>query len=461
MHAANSAHALAAKTAPGLWSRFSATSETIRLGLLFGTMYFVQGIGEPTEGLVTQPVRSILKQWGFGASELAGFAALLALPWWLKPIYGLVSDFIPLAGYRRRSYLVIAGTTAAISFLGVFLFPVPFGARWLLLAALVLPTVAVAWSDVVIDALMVERGQPRGITGHLQAVQWGAMWSATIVAGLIGGYLAQHGAEYWAFLICGLLSAVGLTMSIVAVKEAKVTAPHRPRAMRELPLAAAEMWRAVRVPQVLLVIGFLVLWNFSPFSTAVLYVHMTEQLGMSEQFYGETVSLMAAGALVASVAYGFFCRRVPFLYLVHASILCGMLSIAAYWLLAGQRSAAFISLAVGFFHMTGTMVQLDLAARCCPLKAAGTVFAAIMAVSNLSLSVATGLGGIWYEQALAVWGPATAFNTLVTLGVAVTAGCWLLTPAFRRHLAVSAAPVVATANPDATPAIASQPRQAA
>ncbi|MBX9791781.1 MAG: MFS transporter [Pirellulales bacterium] len=435
MHAATSAQALAAKGSPGIRSRFSATSDSLRLGLLFGTMYFVQGMGEPTEGLVTQPVRSILKHWGFGVSEIAGFAALLALPWWLKPIYGLVSDFIPLAGYRRRSYLVIAGTTAAISFLGVFLFPVPFGARWLLLATLVLPTVAVAWSDVVIDALMVERGQPRGITGHLQAVQWGAMWSATIVAGLIGGYLSQQEEEYWAFLICGLLSAVGLLMAIVAVREPKLAAVHHPRALGELPRATAELWRAVRVPQVVLVIAFLMLWNFAPFSTAVLYVHMTEQLGMSEQFYGETVSLMAGGALVASVAYGFVCRRVGFLYLVHASILCGVLSIAAYWLLAGERSAAVISLAVGFFHMTGTMVQLDLAARCCPLRAAGTVFAAIMALSNLSLSIATGLGGIWYDQAQGLWGPAAAFNSLVALGVVVTAGCWLLTPAFRRHLA--------------------------
>lgn len=405
-------------------------------------MYFVQGIGEPTEGLVTQPVRSILKSWGYGAAEIAGFAALLALPWWLKPIYGLVSDFIPLAGYRRRSYLIIAGTTAVISFLGMFLFPVPYGARWLLLASLVLPTVAIAWSDVVIDALMVEQGQPRGITGRLQSVQWGAMWSATIAAGLIGGWLSQHGVQIWAFLICGVLSAIGLAMSILAVEEARLTKPRHAQSWRELPRAAAETWQAVRVPQVVLVIGFLVLWNFSPFSTAVLYVYMTESLGLSEQFYGETVSLMAVGALMASVVYGFVCRRIPFMYLVHASILCGMLSIAAYWLLTGPRSAAAISLVVGFFHMTGTMVQLDMAARCCPLRAAGTVFATIMALSNLSLSIATFLGGVWYGHVLTDWGAAPAFNSLVGLGVVTTAGCWLLTPAFRRYgIEVSRAPL--------------------
>ena len=73
-------------------------STTLRLGLLCGAIYFVQGIGEPTEGLIAQPVRSILKSWGQGDAAIATFAALLAIPWSLKPLYGLLTDFVPLAG---------------------------------------------------------------------------------------------------------------------------------------------------------------------------------------------------------------------------------------------------------------------------------------------------------------------------------------------------------------------------
>jgi hypothetical protein len=44
----------------------------------------------------------------------------------------------------------------------------------LLLLVLLLPSaVAVAFSDVVVDALMVKEGQPRGMTGRLQSLQWG------------------------------------------------------------------------------------------------------------------------------------------------------------------------------------------------------------------------------------------------------------------------------------------------
>lgn len=41
--------------------------DTRALAPLFGAMYFIQGIAEPTEGLIAQPVRSLLKTWGHSA----------------------------------------------------------------------------------------------------------------------------------------------------------------------------------------------------------------------------------------------------------------------------------------------------------------------------------------------------------------------------------------------------------
>ncbi|MGH8628039.1 MAG: hypothetical protein ACREYC_23150 [Gammaproteobacteria bacterium] len=51
-------------------------------------IYFVQGIGEPTEGLIAQPVRSLLDSWGHSATEIGDFALLVSLPWVIKPLYG-------------------------------------------------------------------------------------------------------------------------------------------------------------------------------------------------------------------------------------------------------------------------------------------------------------------------------------------------------------------------------------
>ena len=110
---------------------------------------------------------------------------LIALPWAFKPLYGLLTDFVPLAGTRRRSYLLLSTAVTAAGFATSD----PAAGRTDRSAArkLLLPTLGVAFSDVVIDALMVEKGQTLGITGLLQSAQWTAMYAGTIIAGYLGG----------------------------------------------------------------------------------------------------------------------------------------------------------------------------------------------------------------------------------------------------------------------------------
>ena len=402
-------------------------TDAIRLSLLFGAIYFIQGIGEPTEGLIAQPVRSLLNHWGQTTAQIGTFMALVSLPWAIKPLYGLISDFLPLAGSRRRSYLILTTAATALSLGYLYFVPPEPGATRLLLWLLVIPTVGVAFSDVVVDALMVERGQPLGLTGRLQSIQWAAMYSATVATGFLGGWLSEHDRQEWGFLICAVATAASFVLAVVWVREEPTGTSAESAAD-----AALALGRAVRTPGVLLAAAFLFLWNFNPFSSSVQYVYMVRDLGLSEQFYGNTMSLFATAAIVASLAYGFYCRRVPFGWLLQLSILSGVLSTLAYWGLTGKLSAVLVTVVSGLTYMTGSLIQLDLAARVCPPKAAGTVFAVLMAVSNLGIVMSTWIGGIWYDQLSAGWGDRAAFNTLVAIGAAFTAGCWLLVPWLRR-----------------------------
>jgi hypothetical protein len=401
--------------------------DALRLGLLFGAIYFLQGIGEPTEGLMAQPALSLLKSWGSTPAAITAFMALLATPWSLKPIYGLLTDFVPLGGTRRKGYLLLSGGTTAISLLGLYAFPVRPGASAALLVRLLIPTVAVALADVAADALMIERGQPLGLTGLLQSVQWGCLYAAGIVTGPLGGALSQQKREADAFLICGGGGLVMVVLVLVCVREPPSTrAAPRP----DWRAALATLAGALRPGRgsVLAVGGFLFLWHFNPFSNAVLYAHMTQGLGFSQQFYGQTVAQTAVASIVASIGYGLYCRRVPMTALVHGSIVLGVLSTLGYAGVVDARTAVLVTWATGITYMTATLIQLDLAARACPPAVAGTVFAVLMALENLSMSVSTWLGGILYEQGAARWGDRQAFQVLVLIGSALTACCWLLVP---------------------------------
>lgn len=407
------------------WHRLD--HQSVRLCLLFGTLSFVQSFAEPTEGLLAQPVRALLGDWGTHMAGIAAFSALLALPWALKPLFGLLTDFIPIAGTRRRSYLAITCALAGGVFLGLWAIPVHAGAQRALLVWLLIPTAALVFSDVVTDALMVERGQPLGMTGRLQAVQWGSSYASGLIAGSLGGTLSENGRQDLGYLLCGAAALVGLMVTILSVREP----PQAPNPTGFWD-AAATLRRAARSPAVVGVGGFLFLWNFNPFSTVVLHLHMTRALGFSEQFYGNSVSLLSLAAIAACLSYGLYGNRIPRPVLIHLSIALGVLSTLGYLAMTDERSAVVVTLGIGFTYMTALLIQLDLAAQACPPEAAGTVFASLMALSNISMSLSTWLGGDLYDRFAARWGSAASFRALVAIGAGLTACCWLMMPVLSR-----------------------------
>lgn len=401
--------------------------QSLRLCLLFGALSFLQGFCEPTEGLLSQPARSLLGGWGTTTAEIATFSALLALPWAFKPLFGLLTDFFPVAGTRRRSYLIGASALASAALFGLWAVPLEAGARTPLLVWLFIPTAALVFSDVVADALMVEYGQPLGLTGRLQAVQWASAYASGLIAGTLGGLLSEHNRQDVGYLLAGGGTLIALVIAILYVRE-----PAHLADTAGFRAAFGTLWRAARSPAVLGVGGFLFLWNFNPFSTVVLHLHMTRAMGFSEQFYGHSLSLLSLAAIAACLSYGFYARRVPRRILVHLSIALGVATTLAYLAMTDQLSAVLVTLAIGFTYMTATLIQLDLAAQACPPEAAGTVFASLMALSNISMSLSTWLGGDLYDRGAARWGSTVSFRVLVVIGAAFTSCCWLLVPILNR-----------------------------
>lgn len=92
------------------WQLFGVemSPDTIAIAMV----YFVQGI----LGLSRLAVSYFLKDdLHLDPAEAALLQGLSALPWLIKPLYGFISDGVPLFGYRRRSYLVLCGLLGASS----------------------------------------------------------------------------------------------------------------------------------------------------------------------------------------------------------------------------------------------------------------------------------------------------------------------------------------------------------
>lgn len=391
---------------------------------LFGLLYFIQGVNETATGLVNQPFLSLLERWRSSPSQITSYVALLGLPWCLKPLFGLASDFVRFAGYRRKSYLIASGAAAAVCFLCLYLLPLSANTKGLLLVGLFIPTVAVTFADVVLDALIIEIGQPREITGRLQSVRWGASYAAMIITGLLGGKLCEANQHRLAFLICGGLAAVGLFLAIFMVRE-----PRSIEVEEDLETLGSVLFEAVRSRAVIVTGLFLFIWHFNPFTQSVLYLHVRQTMhlsrSVSEEVYGQSMSMLAIGSIVACACYGVYCRRISMRWLAPGAVLMGIASNMVYWLLAGPKSLDAVSLVVGFTYMTANMIQCDLAARACPVRAAGTVFGAFMALCNVSTLLSIWVGGGMYQFAVAQWGGMHAFHLMLLLGSGFMAASWL------------------------------------
>lgn len=428
-------------------SRSPNSRPILPLLILFGSLYFVQGIVEPGACLPAQPMQSDLRAWGFSPTEVGHFFGIIGIAWSIKPLFGLISDFFPLAGYRRWPYLVLSTALTALVFFGlaaIWSRPTPQGTGWASFTfdwlvetaagqprlgqlgwLLVLAGVGIAMTDVAMDALAVETGQPLGITGQIQSVQWAALSLGSFLAGVLGGLAAQYHWQRQMFLTCGVLAMFSLTVVLLVVREPRNNA--RPR--ENLRLAWRQLLGEGRLATLLSVSAFLFLWSFNPFSTNVQQEYFTKELGLSEVFYGSLISIQGVGMVVACLAYGWYCRKVSLTALIHLAIVTGVASTLTYWLVHDQTTAVIASLVFGLAYQTGLLVQLDLAARVCPTQSAGTIFALLMALSNSGTTAGIYLGGGWYDALTTAFGSRTsAYHILVAIGAAFTAGCWLLVP---------------------------------
>ncbi|MFH1759316.1 MAG: MFS transporter [Patescibacteria group bacterium] len=185
---------------------------------LVATYYFLQGMGG-NPGLHSQALELFLKKsLLLNPMGQASFFFIITIPWMIKPLYGMISDFLPIFGYRRASYFVIASILSVIAYVLVVL----FGYSYLnVVILLTISSVGFAFSDVLCDAVMVEKGQPLNATDKLQSAQWAAISVASVILMFSGGYIAQYLSLQTAVLLSLVFPICVLLVTIFFLKEKK------------------------------------------------------------------------------------------------------------------------------------------------------------------------------------------------------------------------------------------------
>lgn len=387
-------------------------SDVRRLATLFGVVYAAQGICQVVL-LLNQPIKFYLRQsLGYSADKIAAFMAFVMIPWMIKPAYGLLSDFVPIAGYRRKTYLLLMNLLAA----GAFCWAAGVNSVAMLTAAIFVTALGVACSDVVVDALMVESGQRTGRVKLFQGVQWTCVNVAGILSALAGGYLCQHFAPDRAFRIAAMICA-GVAATVAVVAWLLVREPRARLDAVQLRAAARGVASAFTSLRLWLILLYMLLAHFNPGMQTPLYLHQTETLGFSELTYGRLDSVTSVGYVVGAVVFTLVVSR---RFSTRGSIVIGLLAISAgalsYLIMRDVRTAVVANFCYGVGYMLSALALLSLAAESCPRRAEGFTFAAIMSVMNFAMQGADYLGSYLYEHVLnkAYW-PLAVMSAAITL----------------------------------------------
>jgi MFS family permease len=389
--------------------------------LFFAIVYVVEGIGQARVGIIYQPLTHYLKELGWTPLEVTAYLAVLNFPWIIKPVFGLVSDFIPLFGYRRKSYLIVASVCAIGAYGGIARLADPGQFASLLL----LTSYAMATASTLCGALLAENGQSLRLSSSFVSQQWLWFYIAIMVCAFAGGELVERLSALSALQVSAAAAAVApiamILASVFLLTERKSSASRV-----ELKLTFRSIVTALRSAKLYLVALFLFLYSFAPGFGTPLYYFMTDELRFSQSYIGVLGSIASAGWIAGALIHRWLLRRMSSKALLYLSIVLGTLSAASFLLLTNEVTAAIVNFANGVALMIATIASLTLAADYCPRRAEGFAFAGLMSIMNLAELLSSNVGAFLYDHVFS-----GRLGPLIVVSAATTAIAAVLVPLLR------------------------------
>ena len=368
------------------------------------TIYFVEG----ALGLARLAQTFLLKdELHLGPAEMSALTGIFALPWTVKPIYGFISDGFPLFGYRRRSYLILAGLVGALSyfllgsnFMGLF----DDNLVQATIASLLVSSACVAFSDVVADGIVVQETRDSNdpkVAGGLQSLCWGSAAIGGLISAYFSGSLLEVMNPRDVFSLTAILP---LLVAIIAffVNESPLQEESTKGAVEGIQEQASTLWSAIKEPSIWKPALFLFLWQSTPTSDGAFLYFMTNDLHMGPEFLGRVRLVTAAAGLVGVWVYNTFLKTVPIKdVLFWSSIISTPLGLSTLLLIThanrelGIPDGAFVfgdDVALAILGQVAFLPTLVLAARLCPPGVEAVLFATLMSIFNGASTLGTEVG---------------------------------------------------------------------
>ena len=363
----------------GLSKSVSSTSVMVIL-----VCYFVQG----AIGMSKLATAFLFKDsFLLNPFEVDAYRGLAALPWIIKPLYGFLTDTVPLLGYKRKSYLVVAGL---VGFCSWFALSRSASVTSAVLAEM-FAAASVAFSDVVVDSIVVERDREGN---DLQTLCWGSRALGDVISAYFSGSLLEVISPRAVVLLTSLLPLC-ITLSAISLDESLEPSMLSWNDLYKKLLAQGEQLRITIInPKIYYPVLFIFCWQATPSCSSAMLYFKINVLKFKPEFLGRVRLVSSLAHLFGVLIYRNALKQIKLKTLIFwASLISVPLALSEVLLTTHYNRSLGVpdelftlsdTAVIAVLGQVASMPTLILAASLCPPGVEGTLFAALMSIYNFA-----------------------------------------------------------------------------
>ena len=350
--------------------------------LLYAALVIIAGVLATTlaqtQVLARLPLQNLLKnELNADRTANAAFFFWAGLAWYLKPLAGILTDAYPLFGSRRKSYIVLSASLAALSWLVLIVTPHQYGN---LLFVVIVINVFMMTTSTAVGGYMVETAQATAGSGRLTAIRQFVQQACFVVNGPVAGYLASI-AFGWTAAACGGIMFLLVPVTILFLQEQR----RRLDSREVLDNAKKQLYKIETARTMWAAAGLMALFYIAPgFATALFYKQQND-LHFTTQTQGFLQLIAGVSGISAAIGYGVLCRRLNLRTLLVWCMLVATIANLGYLFYSSLGRAQAIDALNGFGYTLAELALMDLAVRSTPAGSEGLGFSIMISVRNLAL----------------------------------------------------------------------------
>jgi len=193
------------------------------LGMLAFAQWLCKGLAW---GFALTSMEFLLREYGIAGPKMQVYKAVAMLPWAMKPIFGMVSDLVPICGYQKAPYIIF------VSFLAMAAHTtVGFDVHHNLEVQVIVACLAIGCLQVSVVDLLSEARYAAKIREHpergpdLMTYVWGGITLGSLVATASVGWMIENFGPSRVYLLVALLVAMVLIPTSLNWLEEEKVAP--------------------------------------------------------------------------------------------------------------------------------------------------------------------------------------------------------------------------------------------